>query len=102
MPEIVAAIATLFHVKAIYAGSANRSVSGEFAAETIEQVVAHLVEGSNLRYSADGGVWFLRETSDAALALPVMSLATVFKPAAQPGRGVAEASATISSATADR
>lgn len=102
MPEVVAAVTALFRVKAIYTGSGSRVVSGEFAAQTIEQVLARLADGSILRYTTEGGRWVIRETSDAMPPVPKMSLASGLKSAAPPSPEIAGASATTSAARADR
>lgn len=102
MPEIIAAVAALFRVRAIYAGSGSRVVSGDFSAQSIEQVLAWLSDGSSLRYTAEGGRWVIREMSDAVPPVPMMSLASVLTFAAPASPEIAGESMTTSAARAGR
>ena len=75
MPEVVIAVASMFHAKIVYTGAATRSVSGEFRARTIEQLLSRLVDGTDLRYGASHGGWKLGERDIPSL--PITSLTRI-------------------------
>ncbi len=102
LPEVIAAITSVFRATVIYVGLGARTFSGEFRAQTVEQALSCVADGTNLRFSSDGRRWTIREWNGDVTSVPPLSLSTVLKPAA-PSR-VAEGSSAVkvSSATADR
>ena len=102
LPEVIAAVASVFRATVIYSGSGTRAFSGEFRPQTLEQALSRVVDGTNLRYVADGRSWIIREWNGSIANVPLLSLSEVLRPAEPNREAEALSATTASAATASR